>query len=74
MGDHRQGFGLEDPKLKDEPVTEVMDESFQFVALDSTLDVMSSLIDNEHKALLVRDDANQVHIITQHDLLMAMSR
>lgn len=65
---------IEDPNLKNEPVTEVMHESFQFVALDSTLDVMSSLIDSEHKALLVRDDKNQVHIITQHDLLMAMSR
>ncbi len=65
---------IEDPNLRDQPVTEVMDESFQFVALDSTLDVMSSLIDSEHKALLVRDAKNQVHIITQHDLLMAMSR
>jgi len=64
---------IEQPGLKSQPVTSVMDESFQFVALDNTLDVLSSLIDSEHKALLVRDDQNRVHIITQHDLLMAMT-
>jgi len=63
---------IEQPELKDQAVTEVMDTSFQFVAMDNTVDVLSSLIDKDKKALLVRDDANQVHIITQHDLLMAM--
>jgi cystathionine beta-synthase len=35
--------------------------------------VLSSLIDKDNKALLVRDELNQVHIITQADLLMAMA-
>jgi len=64
---------IDKPELKNQPVTEVMDSTFQFVPLDSTVDVMSSLIDNDHKALLVRDDSNNVHIITKHDLLMAMA-
>ncbi len=64
---------IEDPTLKDKPVSEIMDSSFQFVGLDNTLDVLSSLINKESKALLVRDKKNQVHIITQSDLLMAMT-
>ncbi len=64
---------IEKPELKERPVSEIMDKSFQFVGLDNTLDVLSSLINKDNKALLVRDQLNQVHIITQSDLLMAMT-
>jgi cystathionine beta-synthase len=53
-------------------VSEVMDKPFIFVGLDNTVDVLSSLINKDNKALLVRDPLNNVHIITQADLLMAM--
>ena len=62
-----------EPSLKDLAVAEVMDKPMPFVALDSTLDVLSSLLNKNNKALLVRDDAHQVHIITQHDILKAIS-
>lgn len=65
---------IEKPELKNSLVKEVMDKPFQFVALNNTVDVLSSLIDKDNKALLVRDENNDVHIITQHDLLMAISR
>ncbi len=64
---------IENPEIKDHPVSEVMDPPFKFVALDNTLDTLSSLIDKENKALLVRDEHNGVHIITQADLLLAMT-
>lgn len=64
---------LEQPELKDKPVAEIMDPSFQFVGMDNTIDVLSSLISKETKALLVRDTTHRVHIITQSDLLMAMT-
>lgn len=64
---------IERPEIKDVPVGEVMEKPFKFVALDSTVDTLASLIDRENKALLVRDDAQQVHIITQADLLTAMT-
>lgn len=60
------------PDLKNKTVDEVMDDPLPFVALDNTLDVLSSLIDHDHQALLVRDQDKKIHIITQHDLLMAM--
>jgi len=64
---------LENPEIKNQPVTEVMDEPFQFVGMDNTVDVLSSLISKQNKALLVRDERNKVHILTQSDLLLAIS-
>jgi cystathionine beta-synthase len=64
---------IEDPKLQNKTVGEVMDKPMLFVAPDSTLDVLSSLLNKENKALLVRSDDQKVHIITQHDVLKAMT-
>ena len=60
------------PELKDKAVEEVMNDPLPFVAMNNTLDVLSSLIDHDNQALLVRDGHKKIHIITQHDLLMAM--
>ncbi|EIM78335.1 pyridoxal-5'-phosphate-dependent protein beta subunit [Nitritalea halalkaliphila LW7] len=64
---------IENPDLREQQVEAVMEPSMKFVALDSTLDVLSSMVDKE-KAVLVRDTQDQVHIITKHDLLEAMTR
>lgn len=63
---------IENPELKDAKVSDVMEESMHFVALDSTLDVLSSMVEKE-KAVLVRDENNQIHIITKHDILEAFT-
>jgi cystathionine beta-synthase len=62
-----------DPTIKDKSVGEIMDKPMQVVALDSTLDVLSSLMNRNNKALLVRDEQEKAHIITQHDILKAMT-
>jgi cystathionine beta-synthase len=64
---------IQDPLLQGKDVFEVMDKPMQFVAPDSTLDVLSSLLNKENKAVLVRDEFEKVHIITQTDVLKAMS-
>lgn len=64
---------LVDPELKTRDIGSVMDKPMPFVALDSTLDVLTSMLNKENKAVLVRDDAQQVHIITQHDILKSIS-
>jgi cystathionine beta-synthase len=64
---------IQDPKLKGKQVGEIMDKPMLFVAPDSTLDVLSSLLNRENKAVLVRDKNEQVHIITQHDVLKAIT-
>jgi cystathionine beta-synthase len=65
---------IEDPSIKGRPVREVMDPAFTFVGLDNTIDVLSSLITKENSALLVRDAKNEVHILTQSDLLQAIGK
>ncbi len=64
---------ITDPDVKDKPVSDVMDKPMLFVALDSTLDVLSSLLNKSNKALMVRDASEKAHIITQHDILRAMT-
>src|SRR5688572_25427065 len=64
---------IQDPQLQSKFVGDVMDKPMQFVAPDSTLDVLSSLLNKENKAVLVRDEREKVHIITQHDVLQAMT-
>jgi cystathionine beta-synthase len=64
---------IENTEVRDKKVEDIMDASFQFVGQDNTLDVLSSLINKDNKALLVRDENNAAHIITQSDLLMAMT-
>jgi cystathionine beta-synthase len=64
---------MEDPQLKNKIISEIMDKPMQFVAPDSTLDVLSSFLNKENKAVLVRDENQKVHIITRHDVLKAIS-
>jgi cystathionine beta-synthase len=64
---------IENPGLKDGSVAEVMEGSMKFVALDSTLDVLSSMVEKD-KAVLVRDPQNNIHIITKHDILEAFTK
>lgn len=65
---------IDNPSLKDMPVKDVMDSPFTFVAMNNTVDVLSSLINKDNPALLVRDEKQDVHIITQQDLLMALAK
>ena len=65
---------IEKPELKEQPIADIMDPSFKFIALDNTVDVMSKILDKDTKALLVRDDENKVHIITQTDLLLSLTK
>jgi len=64
---------IQDPQLQSKQVGEIMDKPMLFVAPDSTLDVLSSLLNKDNKAVLVRDTHEKVHIITQHDVLKAMT-
>jgi cystathionine beta-synthase len=64
---------IQDPQLQKKEVGDVMDKPMLFVAPDSTLDVLSSLLNKDNKAVLVRDAQENVHIITQHDVLKAMT-
>ncbi|MFK7952462.1 MAG: pyridoxal-phosphate dependent enzyme [Ekhidna sp.] len=64
---------VEDPTLKSKTVGEVMDAPFQFVSSLETIDVLSSMLSKDRNAVMIRDENNLPHIITQSDLLMAMT-
>lgn len=64
---------IENPSIKESKVEEIMEGPMPFVAMDNTLDVLSSLINKNNRAILVRDNDHKVHIITHHDILQAMS-
>ena len=64
---------MENPAIREDEIKTIMDAPMQFVALDSTLDVLSSMLNRQNKAVLVRDHIDRVHIITQHDVLTAMT-
>jgi cystathionine beta-synthase len=64
---------IDDPRIKGQPVNLVMDNPLPFVAIDETLNVISSMLDKDNKAVLVRCNDQSVHIITQHDLLQAIT-
>lgn len=63
---------IEEPSLREKTVEEVMDPPFQFVSINNTLDVLSSVLKQKNQAVMVRDEEDKVHIITQHDILMAI--
>ena len=64
---------IENPELRDELVGEIMQQPFQFVPADSTLDVLSSMINRDNPAVMVRDQQNLPRIITRHDLLESIA-
>jgi cystathionine beta-synthase len=64
---------VENPELKDKAISEIMDEPFKFIAMNTTVDTISSMMNHGEKALMVLDDSQQPHIITKQDLLMAFT-
>lgn len=64
---------VENPELREKSVADVMEPPFQFISSLEPIDVMSSMLGKEKKALMIRDENNTPHIITQSDLLVAMT-
>ena len=64
---------IDDPSLRDQTISEVMQKPFQFIPSNTTADVISSMITRENPAVMVRDEQGHPRIITQHDLLELMA-
>jgi len=64
---------LADPASADQPIAEHMAQPFPFVELNSTTKEISSLINKENTAVLVKDRSGSVHIITEYDLIQAIA-
>lgn len=64
---------LENPGLKSAPIAEIMTATFPFVDLNTSIDKISSLINKENSAVLVEDESGKIEIITQYDVINAIS-
>ena len=64
---------MENPSLKSAFVQEIMSASFPFVDLNTSIDKISALINKENSAVLVEDEAGKFEIITQYDIINAIS-
>jgi cystathionine beta-synthase len=64
---------LENPSLKSAPVEQIMSAGFPFVDMNTSIDRISSLINKENSAVLVEDEQGKIEIITQYDIINAIS-
>ena len=66
---------IQDPTIKDKPVSTIMEEAFPFVDSTTPIDALSEMIDESHPAVLVKDfKQDKTYIITRHDLVQALAR
>ncbi len=64
---------LENPSIKSSTVEVIMSKSFPFVDINTSIDKISTLINKEIQAVLVEDEEKNINIITQYDIINAIS-
>jgi cystathionine beta-synthase len=64
---------LENPSIKSSKVATIQTASFPFVDLNTSIDKISGLINKENSAVLVEDVNGKIEIITQYDIIGAIS-
>jgi len=64
---------LENPALRSQPLKSIATAPFPFVDLNTGINKISSLINKDNTAVLVEDDKGNIEIITQYDIINAIS-
>lgn len=65
---------LQDAQIKEKTLNEVLEAAIPVVAMNLPIDRLSGHITKENNAVLAKDDSGKVHIITQYDVLNALSK
>ena len=65
---------LADPKIKNSKLESIMAKPFTYVSIDEPLEQLSKKINKQNSALLVKDENNKTHIITEYDVIKAVAR
>ncbi|MEM6344144.1 MAG: pyridoxal-phosphate dependent enzyme [Bacteroidota bacterium] len=65
---------LDNPSLKNGPISQAMGDAFPFVLETTRMDVISKLINKDTPAVLVKKDSGDLDIITEYDLIQVLSR
>ncbi len=63
---------IENPSIKSQPVKNIVTAPFPFVDLNTSIDKISAMINKDNIAVLVEDNG-QIEIITQYDIINAIS-
>jgi cystathionine beta-synthase len=63
---------IRNPAIKNETVDTIMEQPFPEVKLETPLEEVSRLISQQNSAVLVKNTAGTLHIITKHDLIKAL--
>lgn len=63
---------LENPSLKSQPIKNITTAPFPFVDLNTSIDRISAMINKDNIAVLVEDNG-KIEIITQYDIINAIS-
>ncbi|MFA6085949.1 pyridoxal-phosphate dependent enzyme [Mucilaginibacter sp.] len=64
---------MENPGIKSQPVKTISTAPFPFIDLNTSIDKISGMINRDNIAVLVEDDNGKIEIITQYDIINAIS-
>jgi cystathionine beta-synthase len=64
---------IDNPDIKHATVSSVMEPAFPQVAYDAPVEKLTALINKENGAVLAKDEAGNVHIVTKYDVIQAFS-
>ena len=65
---------IEDIEIKKQPVKRLMQSAFPIVGEKAPIEEVSKLITKDNNAVLLRDLGGNMHIITKHDIIEAVSK
>ncbi len=65
---------LQQTNLVEQQVREVMEAPLQIVPMDMPIDRLGAMLNKETGAVLARDESGEYHILTQFDVLEALSK
>ncbi|HEY2580256.1 MAG TPA: pyridoxal-phosphate dependent enzyme [Mucilaginibacter sp.] len=63
---------IDNPSIKSQPILNITTSPFPFVDLNTSIDKISAMINKDNIAVLVEDEG-QIEIITQYDIINAIS-
>jgi cystathionine beta-synthase len=65
---------LDDANVKWKTVESVMEKAYPEVAFDTPVERLSAFINKENGAVLSRDEAGSLHIVTKYDIIQSLTR
>jgi cystathionine beta-synthase len=65
---------FDNPAIKIATVQSVLENAFPVVSFDTPVERISTLIDKENGAVLAKDEAGNLHIVTKYDVLQSFGK